>query len=271
MIIGVTEGYTKGLEIVGTGYRVARQGHGPRVRARATRTRSRSSRPTGISFTVEARPVIGRAVSTSRRSARSPRTSARSASQSPTRARASGTRVKLSAARPESQVSNHGSRNKRQGRSRRKARRRRHALRPQEGRRHRGAPAPGRHPVGPSHLRADHRRPKGHTLASASTLEADLRAFEGDKTAKAHKVGELVAERAKEAGVDARSSSTAVAASTRGASPRLPKPHEKADWSSERRDDQPMRSRVQQRRGVRDAEPSPSGGGDGVRRAARPP
>lgn len=43
---------------------------------------------------------------------------------------------------------------------------------------------------------------KGHTVASASTLEADLRSFEGDKTAKAHKVGELVAERAKAAGVE---------------------------------------------------------------------
>src|SRR6201747_2711417 len=44
---------------------------------------------------------------------------------------------------------------------------------------------------------------KGFTLASASTLEADLRTFDGDKTAKARKVGELVAERAKKAGVDA--------------------------------------------------------------------
>jgi large subunit ribosomal protein L18 len=44
---------------------------------------------------------------------------------------------------------------------------------------------------------------KGHTLASASTLEADLRSFAGDKTAKAKKVGELLAERAKKAGVDA--------------------------------------------------------------------
>ena len=43
---------------------------------------------------------------------------------------------------------------------------------------------------------------KGHTLASASTLEADLRAFDGDKTAKARRVGELVAERAKKAGID---------------------------------------------------------------------
>ena len=44
---------------------------------------------------------------------------------------------------------------------------------------------------------------KGHTLASASTMEADMRGFTGDKTAKARKVGELVAERAKKAGVEA--------------------------------------------------------------------
>ena len=42
---------------------------------------------------------------------------------------------------------------------------------------------------------------EGKTLASASTMDADLRSFDGDKTAKARKVGELVAERAKAAGV----------------------------------------------------------------------
>jgi len=41
----------------------------------------------------------------------------------------------------------------------------------------------------------------GRTLVSASTLETDLRALDGDKTAKARKVGELVAERAKAAGI----------------------------------------------------------------------
>ena len=41
----------------------------------------------------------------------------------------------------------------------------------------------------------------GRTLASASTLEADLRANDGDKTAKAKIVGELVGERGKAAGV----------------------------------------------------------------------
>ena len=43
----------------------------------------------------------------------------------------------------------------------------------------------------------------GHTLASASTLEADVRAMDGDKKARAAKVGELVAARAREAGVTA--------------------------------------------------------------------
>ena len=42
---------------------------------------------------------------------------------------------------------------------------------------------------------------EGHTLVSASTLEKDVRAADGDKSAKARKVGELVAERAKAAGI----------------------------------------------------------------------
>jgi large subunit ribosomal protein L18 len=42
---------------------------------------------------------------------------------------------------------------------------------------------------------------KGHTLASASTMEADLRKASGDKSEKAKQVGLLVAERAKKAGI----------------------------------------------------------------------
>ena len=42
----------------------------------------------------------------------------------------------------------------------------------------------------------------GKTIAYASTMEADLRAVTGDKTAKAKQVGQLVASRAKAAGVD---------------------------------------------------------------------
>ena len=42
----------------------------------------------------------------------------------------------------------------------------------------------------------------GKTLAYASTMEAELRSTSDDKTAKAKAVGELVAQRAKAAGVD---------------------------------------------------------------------
>ncbi|ALE79101.1 50S ribosomal protein L18 [Pseudonocardia alni] len=41
----------------------------------------------------------------------------------------------------------------------------------------------------------------GHTLAFASSLDAEVRGVEGDKKAKAAKVGELIAARAKEAGI----------------------------------------------------------------------
>ncbi|MEI5102158.1 50S ribosomal protein L18 [Streptomyces sp. PmtG] len=44
---------------------------------------------------------------------------------------------------------------------------------------------------------------KGHTLASASTLDTTIRGAEGDKSAQAKQVGALVAERAKAAGVEA--------------------------------------------------------------------
>ncbi|THJ76041.1 MULTISPECIES: 50S ribosomal protein L18 [Frankia] len=43
----------------------------------------------------------------------------------------------------------------------------------------------------------------GHTLVSASTLDVTLRGGDGDKSAQARKVGELVAQRAKEAGIAA--------------------------------------------------------------------
>src|SRR5271157_4730627 len=43
----------------------------------------------------------------------------------------------------------------------------------------------------------------GRTLASASSLDADIRAGDGDKTAKARQVGELLARRAAAAGITA--------------------------------------------------------------------
>jgi large subunit ribosomal protein L18 len=41
----------------------------------------------------------------------------------------------------------------------------------------------------------------GRTVVCASTMEAGLRSFDGDKSDKAKKVGELVAQRAKDAGI----------------------------------------------------------------------
>ena len=43
---------------------------------------------------------------------------------------------------------------------------------------------------------------QGRTLASASTMEADLRAAAGDKSEKAKRVGDLIAQRAKAAGIE---------------------------------------------------------------------
>ncbi|WP_062337774.1 MULTISPECIES: 50S ribosomal protein L18 [Herbidospora] len=42
---------------------------------------------------------------------------------------------------------------------------------------------------------------KGHTIVSASTMDSSLRSLEADKTEKAKKVGELLAQRAKDAGI----------------------------------------------------------------------
>jgi large subunit ribosomal protein L18 len=43
----------------------------------------------------------------------------------------------------------------------------------------------------------------GRTVVSASTMDSDVRGSEGDKTAKARRVGELIARRAAEAGISA--------------------------------------------------------------------
>lgn len=42
---------------------------------------------------------------------------------------------------------------------------------------------------------------RGHTMVSASSMDDRIRSAEGDKTAKAHMVGELLAQRAREADI----------------------------------------------------------------------
>ncbi len=81
----------------------------------------------------------------------------------------------------------------------------------------------------------------GRTLASASTLEAELRDADGDKTAKARQVGTLLAERALAGGQSPRRSSTGLAGPTTAGSPPWPTPRAKAAWpcDDQRRDGQP--------------------------------
>lgn len=117
IITGVTEGYEKKLEIVGTGYRVAAKGSDWSSRS-ASATRWSSHRLRASRSLSKARPSSRSAASASSRWARSPRTSERSASRSLTRARECGTPARLSAARPERLVSNHGSQDHGQGQSR---------------------------------------------------------------------------------------------------------------------------------------------------------
>ena len=106
MIIGVSEGFTKELEIVGVGYRASREGQQrPRAAARL-QPPGQHHAPEGIEFEVPEQTQIIVKGSTSSWSARSPPTSASGASPSPTRARASGTPASASSARPERRRSN---------------------------------------------------------------------------------------------------------------------------------------------------------------------
>ena len=103
MVVGVTEGFRKDLDIVGVGYRATAKGADQaRARARLQPPGRRSRPPTASTFEV-AQPDHASIVRGHRQgssSARSPPTSARSASRSPTRARASGTPTSTWSARP---------------------------------------------------------------------------------------------------------------------------------------------------------------------------
>ena len=105
MVVGVTEGYSKTLEIVGTGYRVPGQGHRPGVRARATATRScRAARRASPSRS-RPRPVHGRGIDKQQVGEVAANICASCASPTRTRARACGTRRGQSAARSERRAS----------------------------------------------------------------------------------------------------------------------------------------------------------------------
>jgi len=105
-VVGVTDGYSKALEISGTGYRVVAKGTISRF-ALATATRS-TSRLRRASPSRWRPPRSSRSPgSTSSRSARSPPSCASSASPTRTRARVCVTPARSSAARPERRAVSH--------------------------------------------------------------------------------------------------------------------------------------------------------------------
>ena len=212
LITGVTEGYTTKMEIHGVGYRVALKGkdlefalgYSHPVPIEAPRASPSSSR----------RPPGSRCrASTSRRSARSRPTSVVSVVRTRTRVRACVTRVSRSAARSERQVSDMSQTANQKAKriplgkdastKRRLSKTRRHfRLRKKVS----GTPERPRLVVNRSsrHIHVQLVDDlAGRTLAAASTIEADVRAAEGDKKALSAKVGQLIAERAKAAGVEA--------------------------------------------------------------------
>ena len=75
MVVGVTDGYRKGLEITGVGYRAALNGQKLRSTS-ATATRSRSTRPRASPSRSRTRPAWRSSASTRSSSARSPPRSA---------------------------------------------------------------------------------------------------------------------------------------------------------------------------------------------------
>ena len=99
LVTGVTEGFTKVLEITGVGYRAAAQGRNLRLQLGYSHDVNVAV-PEGIEIkTPDATTVEISAASTGRRSARSPPRSAAGASPSPTRARASNIAASISSAK----------------------------------------------------------------------------------------------------------------------------------------------------------------------------
>ena len=197
MVKGVHDGFEKRLLIVGTGYRAVAKGKGIEF---SLGTRSPSTRRKASLSNCRTLTKWSSRAPTSRSLARSPLTSASCALRNPTRARASSTRTSASCARPERLVSDMSV--KILGKGKKVARLRRHArLRKKVV----GTPERPRLVVTRSnrHMVAQIvDDTKGHTLVSASTLTAEFAGFEGTKSEAAKKVGLLVAEKAKAAGIE---------------------------------------------------------------------
>ena len=225
MVIGVTTGFTKLLEIQGTGYRA--QADGKKLVLQLGFSHPIVFEPPPGTITIKAE-ALRRGCQRCRqvpRRARSPPTSAASVRPSPTRARAfkyEGEFIRRKAGKAAGAASHE-----------RTAQQVRAApdpplSHPEASHGNRGASAPVGVPQLASHLRADHRRhSQGVTLAAASSRDngrevAGRGARSGQGTGTA--VGKAVARPARQGeGHSVRSASIAAATSTMGASRRSPR------------------------------------------------
>ncbi len=235
MVAGVTEGYTKNLEIVRHGVPRAGQGHGPRVRP-GLQPPGPGPGPRGHHVRRwRPRPGSRSPGSTSSRSARSPRTCASCASPTRTRARACGMRAKSFAARPERQVGKPWLWQPRSAQGTARGWGARAAI----------CGCARRSPAPPARPRLVVNRSTRHifvqvvddavgrTLASASTMESDLRSHDGRQDrqgAPGRRAGCRAARRPR---ASTRSCSTVAATSITVASPPWPTAPATRAWRSD--------------------------------------
>jgi hypothetical protein len=201
MVTGVTEGYEKKMEIVGTGYRVLAKGSN--LEFALGYSHPITVEPPGRHHLRrrEPHPLLGQGIDKQQvgevaaniRKLRKPdpykgKGVRYAGEQSAARSERLGSKPWLDHQARQEQVRRTGRRHLR-------------------GRKKIAAPPSVRasscHALGPAHLRPGRRRHRGQDPGVGLDDGGDLRAFEGDKTAKAKKVGELVAERAKAAGIEA--------------------------------------------------------------------
>ena len=223
LVTGVTEGFTKVLEITGVGYRAAAQGkklnlqlgysHDVNIAVPEGHRGQDAGHDHGRDF----------AASTGSRSARSPPRSAAGASPSPTRARASSIAASISSAK-KARRSSHGEIQPLRSSARQRVRT---ALRRSAG----GRAAPVGPPLGPAHLRAGHRRRRGpHRRRRLDAREGSPR----PRPARPSLPRRRSAARSPSAPrppASPRSCSIAAASCSTAASRRWPTPPAKADWS----------------------------------------
>ncbi len=263
LVTGVTEGFTKVLEITGVGYRAQAQGKNLQPAARLQPRRQLRGAGRRRRQDARTRPRSRSAASTSRRSARSPPKSAAGASPSPTRARASSIAASISSAK--------------------KARRSKPWRNSLSSTAAAAASAPRFARVPPasrgcrSTVRAATSMPRSSTTPRARTLAAASTPGQGpqgqDRRDRRQRCGRRQdARRARQEGRRYRRSCSTVAASCSMAGSRpWPMPPAKADWSSRMADENETNASRTPIRSRRQRQPKRPRRGSGAERAAVAP